>query len=139
MSYSALLTCHLVAVALFLAGLFTAAGLLPGLADPDRWSAAQRQEVARLIRMGRFVTTPALLLVWGFGIAMAVDAGWYVQGWLAAKVVLVLMLSGWHGRQSLILRRLAAGRAAPRARPRALLLLAAVVLAIIALVVVKPF
>ena len=89
--------------------------------------------------MSRFVTTPALVLVWAFGIAMAVEGGWYASAWLQAKVALVLLLSGWHGRQMLTLRLLATGRTRSPARYLALVMLAAIVAAIVMLVVGKPF
>ena len=70
---------------------------------------------------------------------MAVEAGWYASGWLKAKLVLVLLLSGWHGRQVRALRVLAGGSTPPRARYRSLALLAAAVTAIVVLVIGKPW
>jgi putative membrane protein len=139
MPYSALLAGHLVAVAVFLAGLFASAALLPGLTVSPEQAAAARDEIRRLVAINRFATMPALAFVWAFGIAMAVEAGWYASGWLKAKVAIVLLLSAWHGRQSASLRRLASGRDAPYASYRPLGVLTMAVAAIVALVVVKPF
>jgi putative membrane protein len=89
--------------------------------------------------MCRYVTTPALVLVWAFGIAMAVEGGWYASGWLKAKAALVLLLSAWHGLQMRTLRRLATAWPAPPAQYPALAMLAMLVVAIVILVVGKPF
>jgi putative membrane protein len=43
------------------------------------------------------IMTPALLVSWVLGLWLAWWGGWYASGWLQAKVVLVLMLSGLHG------------------------------------------
>ncbi len=138
-AYQSLLAAHLVAVAVFLAGLFLAGALLPGLTAPHARTAAQAQELRRLYAMSRFATTPALVLVWLFGIAMAVEAGWFASGWLKVKLALVVLLSAWHGRQMRALRRAAAGRDPGRARVRSILLPAAAVAAIVVLVAGKPF
>ncbi len=45
----------------------------------------------------RSVTTPAMLLTWGFGILLGVQGGWFGSGWLWAKLMLVIGLSGLHG------------------------------------------
>jgi uncharacterized integral membrane protein (TIGR00701 family) len=54
----------------------------------------------------RNVTTPGMLLTWGLGLAMAMQAGWFGARWLTLKLVLVLALSALHGVQSGVIRRL---------------------------------
>lgn len=88
--------------------------------------------------MNRFVTTPALALVWILGIAMAVKGGWFGAGWLSAKIAIVLLLSGWHGRHLRTLRLLAAGHAVRRSSHRSLAVLAIATTVIIVLVIAKP-
>lgn len=127
------------AVTLFLAGLFITGALLPGLSAVGTRTTMQRQELRRILGLARYGTTPALLGVWGFGIAMAVRAGWFASGWLQAKLGLVLALSAWHGWQMRCLRRLADDRPVPRPRYRALGLAALAVGGIVALVTLKPF
>jgi putative membrane protein len=129
--YQALLAAHLLAVALFLAGLFATGALLPGLTRPD--------ELRRLLRFNRFVITPAIVLVWAFGGAMAIEAGWFASGWLQAKLVFVVLLTAWHGRQSRTLRRASTGRAVARTRRVALPILLGLVVAIVTLAAAKPF
>ena len=57
------------------------------------------------LRWDRRVTVPAMLAVWGLGIALASLGGWFGAGWLYAKLVLVFALSGLHGVLSAFLRR----------------------------------
>jgi protoporphyrinogen IX oxidase len=54
----------------------------------------------------RNVTAPAMLLTWGLGLAMAIQAGWFDARWLTLKLVLVVALSALHGIQSGLIRRL---------------------------------
>ena len=63
--------------------------------------------LARLRRWDRRVTVPALLAVWALGIAAALRGGWFGAGWLSAKLLLVVALTGLHGMQAGALRRLA--------------------------------
>jgi putative membrane protein len=43
------------------------------------------------------IMTPAMVVSWVLGLWLAWRGGWYASGWLQAKVVLVLLLSGMHG------------------------------------------
>ncbi len=50
------------------------------------------------IRLRRIIMTPSLILVWVLGLAMiALNPALLSDGWLHAKLVLVLGLSGFHG------------------------------------------
>ena len=40
---------------------------------------------------------PAMLASWVFGVWLAVESGAWMQGWLNAKLALVLVLSGLTG------------------------------------------
>ena len=53
----------------------------------------------------RRVTTPALGVVWATGLGLAVWGGWLGQGWLTAKIVLVVALSALHGVLTARLRK----------------------------------
>ena len=87
------------------------------------------------------VATPSLVLAWLLGAWLAQRAGWFGAGWLHAKLVLVLLVSGLHGGLSGTLRRLAAQP--PVAPSRAIWIAIPVALtafvAIGWLVLVKPF
>ena len=127
---------HVAAALLFASGLLvqslTLAAALQGTMSPGL--------LARLRRWDQRVTVPALLAVWALGIAVALGGGWFGAGWLSAKLLLVVALTGLHGIQAGALRRLALGAGEP---PRSLgWAPVAVVLSFVAialLAVAKPF
>ncbi len=88
-------------------------------------------------RWDQAVTTPAMLLVWALGLTLAMTGGWFADGWLQAKLVVVVILSGLHGIQSGRLRRLAGGDPVRSLRTAPLVIGCAVVIALLA--VAKPF
>lgn len=51
----------------------------------------------RVQKFNKRVGTPAMLAVWALGIVLAQQAGWWDTGWLQAKLVLVVILSGTYG------------------------------------------
>lgn len=95
---------HVAAAFTFFAGLLgTTVFLLAPGSDSDATVIAMR-------RWDQRVTTPAMLLIWGFGLALALTGGWFRAGWLIVKLALVIALSGLHAVQSAKLRRMAGGR-----------------------------
>ncbi|MBL6080061.1 CopD family protein [Belnapia sp. T18] len=127
---------HVAAVLLFAGGL---------LAQSLAVAAALRDSVSpgvlvRLRQWDQRVTVPALLSAWAFGIATALGEGWFGAGWLSAKLLLVVALTGLHGLQAGALRRLAleAGRP-PRGLGRAPVAVVLSLVAIAVLAVAKPF
>jgi len=96
-------------------------------------------DAATARRILRGVATPGLILTWLLGIWLAVQGGWFTQGWLYAKLVFVLALSALHGIALGRLRRMTPGGAVPglvRALPWITLVLTAVA---VWLAVQKPF
>ena len=129
--YPALLTLHLLAIAVFLGGLALHAATLPTMGDHAP------ADLARARRFNGLIVTPALLLVWLFGVSLAAAGGWFAAGWLQAKMALVVALSALHGVLSVRLRRIGT----PAARPtsyRPLLAVAVLASAIVALATAKP-
>ena len=125
---------HVASALIFVGGVFSLSMFLAAAsAEP-----ATHAPLARAIRRwDQAVTTPAMLLVWAFGVMLASSGGWFSNGWLQAKLVLVVALSAIHGIQSGRLRRLSGGSAAPALRLFPLVL--GCVIGIAALAVVKPF
>lgn len=139
--YDALLALHLLAVATFLAGMLLVSALLPGFSYTSEGGATvrKREELARLRLIDRFMILPALLLLWICGIVMVLQAGWYVTGWLQAKVACVAVLSAIHLGRSRKIGLLLRGRAVRPAHYRMLWLILILILAIGTLVTAKPF
>lgn len=139
MLYLWLKAAHLAAVATWLGGMVML-GLALAHAKAGRSPDLQRLIVA-LHGWDRRITGPALALAWVLGIWMVVDAGWLGAGWLWVKLTVVVILSGLHGMQAGMLRRLA-GDADWVPAPWLRLSLPATLsgLAVIAvMVIVKPF
>ena len=132
---------HIIFVIFWMAGLF----MLPRLfvyhqeAAPD--SPENAAWVDRERKLLKIILMPSIIVVWLFGLALAISTGAFSQGWLHAKLLLVLLLSGYHGYLSAYAKKLARGE-----RPlsgKALRLLNEVpgvaVVIIVILAVVKPF
>ncbi|MGJ5178717.1 CopD family protein [Bradyrhizobium oligotrophicum] len=91
-------------------------------------------------RWDRRVTMPAMLIVWGAGLALAMQGEWFGSLWLTVKLAVVVGLSALHGVLAGTLRRLGQPDAVvPRWFSHLPPLIAGGVTAIAVLVVVKPF
>ena len=92
-------------------------------------------------RLLKAIMTPAMIATWIFGIWLAVEGGWFKSGWLHAKLLLVLVLSGLHGFMAASVRRFAEDR--NTRSPRFYRVLNEVptvaMILIVLLVVLKPF
>ena len=146
-SYDWVRAAHLIFVIFWMAGLFMlprylvyhqealAAG---GAAEAATW-------VEREGKIRRIIISPAMIIVWLLGIALALNAGIADGapglGWLHLKIVVVIALSAYHGWAVGYSRRLAAGK--PSLTGKQLRLLNEVpglaTAVIVILVIVKPF
>jgi len=132
---------HIVAVIAWMAGML----YLPRLfvyhcaAEPG----SQQSETFKVMerRLLRAIINPAMIVTWVVGLWLASDAGFFSDGWLHAKLALVLAMSGLHGYFGSCVRAFAADRNTHTQRfyrimnevPTLLMIL------IVILVVVKPF
>ena len=132
---------HVIFVIFWIAGLFMLPRYYvyhqeaaPGSPEEQRWVDRER-------KLRSIIITPAMILVWIFGITLATITDAWTQGWLQAKFLLVIGLSAYHGWLIGYGRKLARGE-----RPlsgKALRIaneipgLATVIIVI--LVIVKPF
>jgi putative membrane protein len=135
---------HVIFVIFWMAGLFVLPRYMiahqEALGTPEAAKWAERTEKLR-----RIILMPSIGLVWLLGIALAVNIGLLESaaglGWLHAKLLLVLLLSGYQGWMLKQARRLAAGN--PTLDPRRLRMLgeipALAVVLIVILVIVRPF
>ena len=130
--YSVLKILHMIAAALVVIGLLLGAATV---ANPP-----PAQRLAALRKWDRFVTGPALGLLWILGITLAIEGNWFTSGaWLPVKMVLALILSGMHGMQAGGMKRLARGEAAPAFLKFAPYIVIVLVVGVVALVETKPF
>ena len=132
---------HIIFVIYWMAGLFMLPRYFVYHQETVAGSPEDRGWVERERRILKIILLPAILAVWGFGIALAVAIGAWDQGWLHAKLLLVLILSAYHGWMSGYARKLARGKRPFSGKTLRLLneVPGVAVALIVILVVVKPF
>lgn len=97
LSYVWIKAAHVIFVIFWIAGLF----MLPryyvyhqeapiGSPEEARWIDRER-------KLRNIIITPAMLLVWVLGLALAYITGAWNEGWFHAKLAVVVALSGYHG------------------------------------------
>ena len=141
--YVWLLAAHIIFVIFWMAGLFMLPRYL--VYHQEALAAGRGEEAAVWVeREGKIrsiILTPAMIVVWLLGLTLATVGQHWGEGWLHAKLGLVLVLSGYHGWAVGYARKLAAGR--PTLTGRSLRMLnevpALAAVLIVVLVVVKPF
>ena len=87
------------------------------------------------------IINPAMVATWLFGLYLAWSAGWFASGWLHAKLLLVLILSGVHGFLTSRVRDFALDRNTRSQKFYRIIneVPAVLMIGIVILVVVKPF
>ena len=89
---------HIVAVVSWMAGLLYLPRLFVYHAESKPGDALSIQFAIMEYRLARFIMLPAAVASWFFGLATAAWSGelWTPPGWLLVKLLLVLVLSGFH-------------------------------------------
>jgi putative membrane protein len=132
---------HLIFVIFWIAGLFMLPRFLiyqvatvPGSAEDLAW-------VERIRRLRAIILNPSMILVWLLGLSLALDIGAFQMGWFHMKLLLVLLLSGYHGWAVATGKRIAGGfRPASDKSLRLMNEVPGIATALIViLVIVKPF
>jgi putative membrane protein len=142
MGYLWLKALHIAAILIWIGGLLIAAVTIGALSlSKGAAEATGRTAVLHVVRWDQRVTLPAMLLVWGAGLTLAIQGEWFRSPWLIIKLVLVLALSALHGVLSGTLRKIgySDGPSTPSSLRHAPLLIVISTVAIVVLVVVKPF
>ncbi|SEN54665.1 putative membrane protein [Sphingomonas gellani] len=141
--YLWLLAAHIVFVIFWMAAMFILPRYL--IHHQEAVIAGRTDEAAewgaRETKLRHVIMTPAMTMVWLLGLTLAFVGQHWGEGWLHAKLVLVVALSGYHGWAVGYARRL--GRGEVRLSGRTLRMLnelpALGVVLIVILAVVKPF
>lgn len=140
-AYSWVLAAHLIFVMFLMASMFMMPRYfvyhhqaVPGSAEDKLW-------IEREGRLKRIIMNPSLVLVWLLGLALASHIGAWSDGWFHAKLLLVLILSGYHGWCVGYAKKLARGeRPLPEKTLRMLNEVPALLVTLVViLVIVKPF
>jgi putative membrane protein len=136
---------HLIFVIFWMAGLF----MLPRYLVYHQEAAIGSPEAAlwveREAKIRAIIMTPAMVVVWVLGLVLGANAGLFSGmsglGWLHAKLLLVVVLTGYHGWAVGYPKKLAAGK--PTLTGRQLRLInevpAVLVTFIVILAIVQPF
>ncbi len=138
---------HLIFVIFWMAGLFMLPRYL--VYHQEALAAGNTTEAASWIeregKIRKIILTPAMIVVWVLGLALALNLGLADGapglGWLHLKLLLVFVLTGYHGWTVGYAKKLAAGK--PTLTGKQLRMLneipALAVTLIVVLVIVKPF
>lgn len=97
-NYNWLLAFHLISVISWMAGMLYLPRLFVYHADAEKGS--DKSETFKIMerRLLRFITNPAMIATFIFGgLLIAANPGLMQQGWLHAKLTLVLLMAGTHG------------------------------------------
>ena len=141
MLYDWLKAFHVIAVIAWMAGMLYLPRLFVYHCDAPKGSAQSETFKVMERRLLKAIINPAMIVTWLLGLWLIWDGGWYRDGWLHAKIALVLVLSGVHGWYARWVKDFAADRNTRPARfyriwnevPTVLLV------GIVILVIVKPF
>lgn len=132
---------HIIFVIFWMAGLF----MLPRFFVYHQEAGAGTEEAARWAdresKLLKIILLPSIIVVWVLGIALAFSIAAWDQGWLHVKLLLVLILSAYHGYLAGYAKKLARGEQPLAGRTLRLLneVPGVTVAVIVVLVVVKPF
>jgi protoporphyrinogen IX oxidase len=132
---------HLIFVIFWMAGLFMLPRFLVyhqeasvGSVEDAIWSERER-------RLVRIILNPSMIIVWILGLMLTVEIGGFSQGWFYVKLLMVVILTAYHGWMAAYSRNLARGiRSVSGKTLRLINEVPGVATAIIViLVIVKPF
>jgi putative membrane protein len=136
---------HVIFVVFWMAGLFMLPRYLVYHQEGLGNAAEEALWIEREAKLRQMILTPSLVIVWALGLLLAANAGLFDGapglGWLHAKLLLVLGLSGYHGWAVGYAKKLAMGQAPLAGRTLRMVneIPALAVTLIVILVIVRPF
>ena len=92
-------------------------------------------------RLLRAIMTPSMIVAWLTGLYLVWTSGYYMAGWFHLKLLMVLILSGLHGKMSALVRTFAEDRNTKRDTYYRVLneVPTVAMIVIVIAVIVKPF
>jgi protoporphyrinogen IX oxidase len=142
MLYLYLKSFHVIAMVAWMAGLFYLPRLYVYHAEAKAGSDTAATFKIMERKLLRFIMNPAMMLTFVFGIAMIVtDPSVMKQGWIHAKLGLVLLMAGFHGFLAATRKKFETERNTRSAKFYRLIneVPTILLIAIVVLAVVKPF
>lgn len=141
MTYLWLKAGHVIFVIFWMAGLFMLPRYLVYHQEAAPGSPEEAVWIDRERKLLKIILAPSIVVVWVLGILLATTAGLWSEGWLHAKLVLVLALSAYHGWMGGYAKKLARGERQLSGKQLRLLneVPGLAVALIVVLVIVRPF
>ena len=132
---------HVIFVIFWIAGLFMLPRFYVYHQESAPGSAEEKSWIERERKLRRIIITPAMILVWIFGLSLAWITGAFQQGWFLAKFAIVVALSAYHGWMVGYGRKLARGERALSGSGLRMMneVPGIAVVLIVVLVIVRPF
>ncbi len=87
---------HVIFMVFWLAGLFMLPRQCIYMLDHEPGSKGEAKWAERMGKLRKIILTPSMIIVWVLGLSMAIGHDLFSQGWLHAKLALVLVLTGYH-------------------------------------------
>lgn len=100
---------HVIFVIFLMAALFMIPRFFVYHSQAPVGSAEDKAWIEREDRLRRIIMNPSLVITWVLGIALALNTDAFSQGWFHFKLLMVLILSGYHGWAAGYARKLARG------------------------------
>ena len=141
MTYYWLKAGHIIFMVFWMAGLFILPRQMLYMHSAAAGSAEETEWARRTGLLRKIILTPSLIVVWALGLLLAWYIGAFTQGWFHAKLLFVILLTGYHGWMVAQSKKMAGG-ARPMSEKQLRLWGEAPAIAmavIVVLVVVKPF
>ncbi|WP_334175633.1 protoporphyrinogen oxidase HemJ [Pseudoxanthobacter sp.] len=88
---------HILSFVAWMAAMFYLPRLMVYHCDAPKGSVQSETFKVMERRLLKAIATPAMIATWIFGLYLAWAGGFFTDGWLHAKLLLVLILSGVHG------------------------------------------
>jgi putative membrane protein len=132
---------HVIAIISWMAGMLYLPRLFVYHSETSKGSIQSETFKIMERRLLKAIINPAMIVAWVLGLYLAWNGGWFTSGWLHAKLLFVIILSGVHGFLSKTVKVFAADANTRPAKfyrmlnevPTVLMIL------IVILVIVKPF
>ena len=97
MTYYWLKAGHIIFMVFWMAGLFMLPRQMIYLHPASAGSSESALWEKRMGLLRKVILTPSLIVVWVLGLLLAWTIGAWSQGWFHAKLLVVLLLTGYHG------------------------------------------
>lgn len=132
---------HVIFVIFWVAGLFMMPRFYIYHQQEPAGSEQDRKWIEREARLRTIILTPAMGIVWLLGLTLALNIGAFSEGWFHAKLLMVFLLSGYHGWVVGYGKKLAAGQRTMGDKPLRLMneVPGIATAIIVVLVIVRPF